>query len=108
MVLYQWTIITKTGIKGIKDEPCLKSAKGGKLVDSPRDCGDGEGSLCSWNEPCTPCSPNYASVDPEPCAECRENTARLCGRARDCVWLSRWPPVAPPERSLCVFVWLTF
>lgn len=35
---------------------CTSSGKGGKPIGSARDCEAGQGSECSFKQPCTPCS----------------------------------------------------
>lgn len=41
---------------------CVKSAKGGKPIGSTRDCMSGQGSECTYSQPCTPCSAGGCSA----------------------------------------------
>lgn len=52
---------------------CLASGKGGKVLGSSRDCGLGQGPVCSREQPCTPCSTGLS------CARCSRSNLGDCG-----------------------------
>lgn len=53
-------------------QPLPLQAKGGKRVNSGRDCGAGQGPVCSLREPCTPCLDvvNGIAVSDSSCQSC--------------------------------------
>ena len=93
LVCYQWYWVTRTGLKVPASSSaahqwvrwqCINSLKGGKYVGDNddwgrgwRDCAEGQGAVCSYQEPCTPCNgrlfPQWALRDQRyacmPCAE---------------------------------------
>lgn len=46
----------QTAMAPLVRNDCLASGKGGKPLGSSRDCGAGQGPVCSAAEPCTPCA----------------------------------------------------
>ena len=64
---------------------CLASGKGGKPVGSARDCGQGQGTDCTLQQPCTTCGAAVDAwgADAKPCVACSE----ALGVVGDCGFL---------------------